>query len=93
MCPADVVIIIDVFIQHTIQMSFTEKDHMVKALPARVPITLSQIGFCQGERKAVGLSFRPNRLIVRLKSSLKILSLSLMTYLVVSSKAKVSLSC
>ena len=58
-----------------------------------VPMTLSQIGFCHGLRGAVGVSSKPNLFICDLKSSLNILSLSLMTYLVVSSKANVSLSC
>lgn len=58
-----------------------------------VPINRSAIGFCQGERGAVGVSSNPNFLICILKSSLKILSLLRMTYFVVSSKAKVSLNC
>lgn len=44
-----------------------------------VPMTRSAIGFCQGLRVAVGVSFKPNLLICSFKSSLKILSLSRMT--------------
>ena len=58
-----------------------------------VPMTRSAIGFCHGLRGAVGVSSSPNLFTFCLKSSLKILSLSLITYFEVSSKAKVSRSC
>ena len=35
MSSADVVILIDVFVQHTMQMLFVENDHVVQALPAK----------------------------------------------------------
>ena len=74
-------------------MFFVENYHMVKTFSGQGTDDTFGDRILPRTVWSGGVSSRPNRFMWALKSSLKILSLSRMTYLAVSSKAKVSLSC